>query len=74
MSKRFETHFVSWRDAKNAPLGFFVNEHSYAQAAASALEAKLVALAEDGWIVDRIIPATGMTPKQCAGFTIVAFK
>lgn len=74
MGKQYSTHFVSWRDAKNRPLGVFVNENSYAAAAASALEDKLGELAETGWIVDRVLPAGGLTPKQCAAFTIIAFK
>jgi len=74
MGKQFRTAYVSWRDAKSRPFGPFANENSYAQAAASALEAKLEELAGEGWIVERVVPATGLTPRQCAAFTIVAFK
>ncbi|MEO1015395.1 MAG: hypothetical protein AAFX08_09450 [Pseudomonadota bacterium] len=73
MGKQYSTHFVSWRDARN-PVDMFPNENSYGKAAAKALEAKLGELAEEGWIIDRVIAASGMTPKQCAAFTIVAFK
>ena len=74
MAKQYATYFVSWRHARSRPLGWFTNEASYAKAAADALEAKLNELAEDGWIVDRIMPSRGFTPQQSAGFTIVAFK
>ncbi|MEO0399288.1 MAG: hypothetical protein AAF224_07660 [Pseudomonadota bacterium] len=74
MSKQYSTHFVSWRDADKAPLGILVNEQSYAAAAARALESRLATLTEDGWIIDRILPSSGMHPKQAAAFTIIAFK
>lgn len=74
MAKQFETHYVSWRQAKDRPNQLFANEAGYGAAAASALESKLNALAEDGWIIDQIIPATGIDPKHTAAFTIVAFK
>ena len=74
MAKQFSTFYVSWRDAKKRPLGLFTDETSYGKAASSALEAKLNELGEDGWIVDRIIPAAGLTPRQCAAYTIVVFK
>ena len=74
MGKQFTTYFVSWRDSEKKPLGLFANENSYSAAAAQALENKLSEIADDGWIVERVIPATGVTPKQCAAFTIVAFK
>jgi hypothetical protein len=74
MSKQFATHFVSWRHAKKRQVGFFADEAAYGAAAAEALELKLEALAAEGWIVDRILPAAGATPQLAAGFTIVAFK
>ncbi|MEM6413474.1 MAG: hypothetical protein AAF720_02325 [Pseudomonadota bacterium] len=74
MGKQYSTHYISWRDADRAPLGIFVNEHSYAAAACRALEKRIAELTNEGWIVDRIIPSNGLTPKQCAGYTIVAFK
>lgn len=74
MSKQYASFYVSWRDAKNRPLGLFADEASYSAAAARALEAKLNQIAEEGWILDRVIPATGLTAKQVAAFTIVAFK
>ncbi|MEL6359711.1 MAG: hypothetical protein AAFR21_01395 [Pseudomonadota bacterium] len=74
MSKQFQTFYVSWRDALSKPFGLFANEASYGRAAADALEQKLNQLAEEGWIVDRIIPCSGIVPKQNAAFTIIAFK
>ena len=74
MAKQFSTFYISWRDAKKRPLGLFADESSYGKAASSALEAKLNELGADGWIVDRIIPATGFTPRQCAAYTVVVFK
>ncbi|MGE0408307.1 MAG: hypothetical protein AB7P23_03485 [Amphiplicatus sp.] len=74
MSKQFASFHVSWRDARRRPLGLFADETSYARSAARALEAKLNDLAQDGWILDRVIPAAGITPKQTAAFTIVVFK
>lgn len=50
------------------------SEEDFGRAASDALEAKLNALAEEGWIIDKIIPAFGLTPRQSAAFTIVAFK
>ncbi len=73
MGKQYSTYFVSWRDARK-PIDMFPNENSYGKAAARALEEKLASLAEDGWIIDRVIAASGMTAKQCAAFTIIAFK
>ncbi len=52
----------------------FGADEDFGRAAADALETRLNTLAEEGWIVDRIIPANGLTPKQCAAFTIVVFK
>jgi hypothetical protein len=74
MSKQFASFHVSWRDAKRRPLGLFADEASYNRSAAQALEVKLNDLAQEGWILDRIIPAIGITPKQTAAFTIVVFK
>jgi hypothetical protein len=74
MSKQFAAFYVSWRDAKNPPLGVFSGESAYARAAAQALEARLNELAAEGWILDRIIQAQGLTPRQSSAFTIVAFK
>jgi hypothetical protein len=74
MSKQYATHFVSWRHARKRQVGFFADESAYGAAAAEALETKLEALAEEGWIIDRIVPAAGVTPQLAAGFTIVAFK
>ena len=74
MSKQYATHFVSWRHAKRRQVGFFADETAYGVAAAEALENKLEALAEEGWIIDRIVPSAGATPQLAAGFTIVAFK
>jgi hypothetical protein len=74
MAKQFAAFHVTWRDAKPRPIGLFAGEDTYARAATAALEAKLNGLAADGWIVDKVIPASGLTPRQTAGFTIVAFK
>lgn len=74
MSKHFAAFHVSWRDAQQRPLGIVANEAAYGRAAARALEAKLNALAEEGWILDRIIPAAGLTPRQTSAFTIIVFK
>jgi hypothetical protein len=74
MSKQFATFFVSWRDAKKKPFFFDGNEAEYGRAAADALEARLNELALEGWIIDRVIGATGLTPRAAAGFTIIAFK
>jgi hypothetical protein len=74
MSKQFLAVHVSWRDAKNRPLGIFAVEADYARAAARALEEKLNALATEGWIIDQIHASAGLAVQQTAGFTIVAFK
>ncbi|MFZ5617526.1 MAG: hypothetical protein ACOZAA_09435 [Pseudomonadota bacterium] len=73
MSKQYAAFHVSWRDARKRPF-LFGSEDDFNQAAAGALEQKLNALAEEGWIIDRIIPAFGLTARQSAAFTIVAFK
>lgn len=74
MSKQFATFYVTWRDAPNRPLGLFMDDAAYGRAASKALEAKINDLAQEGWILDRVIPATGFTAKQTSAFTIVAFK
>ena len=74
MSKQFSAFHVSWRDAKVRPLGLIADERDYGRAAAAALQTRLNQLADEGWIVQDIIPATGLTPRQSAGFTIVAFR
>jgi len=73
MSKQYAAFHVSWRESRKKPF-LFGNEADIGRAAADALEAKLNALAEEGWIVDRVIPAFGLTPRQSAAYTIVAFK
>lgn len=74
MSKQFATFFVSWRDAPNRPLGLAMDDAAYGRAAAQGLEAKLNDLAQEGWILDRVVPAFGLTARQSCAFTIVAFK
>lgn len=74
MPKQFATFYVSWRDAPNRPFGIAMNDAAYGRAAARALEAKINDLAQEGWILDRVIPAYGWTPRQSCAFTIVAFK
>ena len=73
MSKQFAAFHVSWRDSRHKPL-MFASELDLGRAAANALETKLNELAEEGWIIDRVIPAYGLTARQSAAFTIVAFK
>lgn len=74
MSKQFAAFHVSWKDAKVRPLGLFADERDYGRAAAAALQARLNQLADEGWIVRDVIPAAGLTPRQTAAFTIVAFR
>jgi hypothetical protein len=74
MSKQFAAFHVSWRDANRRPLGIIADETAYGRAAAQALEAKLNELAGEGWILDRIIPASGLTPRQTSAFTVIVFK
>jgi hypothetical protein len=74
MAKQFAAFHVSWRDAKNRPIGWFGNEATYGRAAAQALEARLNELAQEGWIVEKIIPANGLTPQLASAFTLVVFK
>lgn len=73
MSKQFAAFHVSWRGSKKRPL-MFGSDEDFSRAGASALEAKLNELAEEGWIVDRIIQAPGLTSRQTSAYTIVAFK
>ena len=73
MSKQYAAFHVTWRDARKKPL-FFGGDEDYGRAAADALEHRLNTLAEEGWIIDRVMPAFGFTPRQTAAFTIVAFK
>ncbi len=74
MAKQFATYYVSWRQAEDRPQNPFATAADYGSAAARALETKLNELAEDGWIIDKIIPAEGIDPKHTAAFTLVAFK
>jgi len=74
MSKQFATFHVSWRDAKIRPLGLVADERDYGRAAAAALQIRLNQLADEGWIVQEILPATGITPRHSSAFTIVAFR
>lgn len=74
MAKQFAAFHVSWRDAKNRPIGLFASEATFGRAAAQALETRLNELAQEGWIVEKIIPATGLTPQQTSAFTLVVFK
>jgi hypothetical protein len=73
MSKQYAAFHVSWRESKRRPV-LFAGDEAIGRAAADALEARLNALVEEGWIIDRIIPASGLTPQQSAAFTIIAFK
>ncbi|WDI32092.1 hypothetical protein PUV54_02665 [Hyphococcus flavus] len=74
MSKQFAAFYVSWRDAKVRPLGLVADERDYGRAAAAALQSRLNQLADEGWIVQEIIPSGGLSPKQTAAFTIIAFR
>ncbi|MEO1253162.1 MAG: hypothetical protein AAFW81_12555 [Pseudomonadota bacterium] len=74
MSKQYAVFSVSWRDAKRQPVGLFANERDFARAAAAAMQERLNALADEGWIIQDIIPSAGLTPRQTASFTIVAFR
>jgi len=74
MAKQFASFHVSWRDAKIRPLGLFADERDFGRAAAAALQTRLNQLADEGWIIQDIIPSPGLTPKQTAAFTIVAFR
>lgn len=74
MSKQFASFHVSWRDAKVRPLGLVADERDYGRAAAAALQTRLNQLADEGWIIQEIIPGSGFSPKQTASFTIIAFR
>ncbi len=74
MSKQFAAFHVSWRDAKVRPLGLVADERDYGRAAAAALQSRLNQLADEGWIIQEVLPMTGLTPKQTAAFTIIAFR
>jgi len=74
MSKQYAAYFVSWRHAKRRPLGLFADESSYGRAAATALETKINQLAQEGWIIESIIPAAGISARETAAFTVIAFK
>lgn len=73
MSKQYAAFHVSWRDSKKRPL-LFGDDAAFLKAAADALETTLNGIAEEGWIVDRVIQATGFTARQTAAYTIIAFK
>ncbi|MEM8935529.1 MAG: hypothetical protein AAGC77_03890 [Pseudomonadota bacterium] len=74
MSKQFAAFHVTWRDASDAPLGLFADERALGKAAAAALQDQLNRLADEGWIIHDIFPASGVMPKHAAAFTIVAFR
>ncbi len=74
MSKQFASFHVTWRDAKRSPVGLFADERDYGRAAAAALQERLNQLADEGWIVQDIIPAGGVMPKHTAAFTVIAFR
>jgi len=74
MSKQFAAFHVTWRDAKRRPFGLFADERAYGRAAAAALQDRLNDLADEGWIIQEIIPATGLTAKQTSAFTLIAFR
>ena len=74
MSKQFASFYVSWRDAEQRPFGLFANEQDFGRAAAAALQARLNQLADEGWIIQEVLPAQGLTPRQTAAFTVVAFR
>jgi len=74
MSKQFSAFHVTWRDAERRPFGPFANERDYGRAAAAALQQRLNQLADEGWIIQDILPASGLTPQQTAAFTVIAFR
>jgi hypothetical protein len=74
MSKQFAAFYVSWRDAKRPVSGLFAESRDYGRAGAAALQERLNQLADEGWIIQEILPARGLTPKDTAGYTIVAFR
>lgn len=73
MAKQYAAFHVSWRDSGKRPV-LFGGDEAIGRAGADALETKLNALAEEGWIIDRVIPVSGFTAQQSAAFTIIAFK
>lgn len=74
MSKQFAAFHVTWRDAKRASVGLFPDDRDYGRAAAAALQERLNQLADEGWIIQEIIPSQGITAKQTAAFTVIAFR
>lgn len=74
MSKQFAAFHVTWRDAKRKPFGLLADDRAYGRAAAAALQDRLNELADEGWIIQEIIPASGLTPKQTSAFTLIAFR
>ena len=74
MSKQFAVFHISWRDAKKVPMGLFADSRGYGRAAAAALQDKLNALADEGWIVHEILPVHGFTAKETAAYTLVMFR
>ena len=75
MSKQFSAFYVSWRDAERRPFGLAGNDDpAYGRAAAAALQERLNQLADEGWIIQEIIPSGGLTSKQMAAFTVIAFR
>lgn len=74
MAKQFASFYVSWRDAKRAPIGLFANERDYGRCAAAALQTRLNELADEGWIVQEIIPQAGIDPRISCAFTVVVFR
>ena len=74
MMKQFASFHVSWRDAEAFRIGLFASERAYGRAAAAALQTQLNRLADEGWIIQEILPAGGLTARQRAAFTIVAFR
>jgi len=55
-------------------MGLLDNDPAYGHAAAAALQERLNQLADEGWIIQEIIPSSGLTSKQTAAFTVVAFR
>lgn len=74
MSKQFAAFHVTWRDAKRPSIGLMPDERDYGRAAAAALQERLNQLADEGWIIHDIIQGSGLTPKQTAAFTVIAFR
>lgn len=74
MAKQYAVYSVSWRDAVNRPAWFTANPAEYQKSAAEALEAKLNHLAQEGWIIEKIIPCRSIHSNEATAFTIVSFK